>query len=246
LAEVIGIDLESVEYGERAIAEALVEASSTPVISRVLKDIFHLMEQIDISLKHGLSKEFKRRLRDAIFVPDKDDRERLEAHLAAKNITWEEAVDRFPDWLWQRVKRAVPPPDQLYPVVKELFDTYGPLKCARTGHSLFSRQNWEQAANVLVCIKDGYVSDPPGIRLYKSMGVDKDGLPVYSCARGTNSVEGGVHRNVIMRFASLNASPQLLDAAMAEYILRHNMDVSYPCVLFICLAAFLYHLRTRK
>src|ERR1700694_1082450 len=90
-------------------------ASSTPVATRVLKDIFHLMNMIDIPKDHGLKKEFSRRLRDALFVPDRDDRARVEAFLATQGTTWEEKFEVDPAWILRRTKRTVPPPDVLLP-----------------------------------------------------------------------------------------------------------------------------------
>ena len=106
-----------------------------------------------------------------------------------------------------------------------MFENYGPLKCSKTGHTLFTRANWKQAANVLEAIRLGHVSDPPGLSLYLHIATDKNNLPIYKCFRGTNSVEGGIHQNVIYNFTSFNAGPQLTDAILADYILRHNIKV---------------------
>jgi hypothetical protein len=58
------------------------------------------------------------------------------------------------------------------------------------------------------------------------MGKDKDGLPLYRCYRGTNSLEDDAHQNTIRKFGLFGASPQLTDAAMAVYRLRYNLGVS--------------------
>ncbi|KAI9487949.1 hypothetical protein BDB00DRAFT_850742 [Zychaea mexicana] len=42
---------------------------------RILKDIFHLMDMIKVSKRHGLAKDFARRLRDAIFIVNQQDRD---------------------------------------------------------------------------------------------------------------------------------------------------------------------------
>ncbi|KAG2203816.1 hypothetical protein INT45_001097, partial [Circinella minor] len=57
------------------------------------------------------------------------------------------------------------------------------------------------------------------------MGNDRDGLPLYRCCRGTNSLEGGIYQNVIHKFGSFGASPALADGVLADYQLRHNIDV---------------------
>lgn len=94
---------------------------------------------------------------------------------------------------------------------------------------MFDNENWRQAKNVLKTIHLGHVSDPPGIPFYFSQGKDKDGLTVYRCSHGTNSLEGGIHQNIIRKFGSFGASPELADAVLADYRLHHNIDVSILC-----------------
>jgi hypothetical protein len=85
----------------------------------------------------------------------------------------------------------------------------------------------------------GFLSDPPGIPLYYKMGIDRDGLTIYRCIRGTNSVEGGVHMVVRRVFGSLQASPELAECILLNWILRHNSTVYFslyplPQHLFTC------------
>ncbi|KAF7722529.1 hypothetical protein EC973_003056 [Apophysomyces ossiformis] len=159
---------------------------------RILKGIFHLMDMIKISRLHELAKEFLRRLCDALLVVDQDDRLLVERHLATKNLTWDYMLSTRPSWVLRRVKRVVPPVEDLYPVIENLFREYGPIKCPTTGYPLFDEEAWKQSANVLKAIEQGQVSDPPGFSLYFKIGHDKDNLPLYRCSRGTNSLEGGV------------------------------------------------------
>ncbi|KAI8878316.1 hypothetical protein K501DRAFT_277629 [Backusella circina FSU 941] len=65
------------------------------------------------------------------------------------------------------------------------------------------------------------VDGPP---LYKEKGHDKNGLMRYKCSRGTSSVEGSVHMNIIRKFASYNAGPRLTDMVLSDYRLYHNID----------------------
>ncbi|KAG0161863.1 hypothetical protein DFQ30_005160, partial [Apophysomyces sp. BC1015] len=124
---------------------------------RILKDIFHLMDMVKVPKRHGLAKEFARRLRDAIFVVDREDRQLVEAYLAAKNTTWNYMLTAKPAWVLRRVKRVVPPPEELLPVVDNLFKEYGPLICSRTGLPLFDCEAWRQAFHVLEAIRLGHV-----------------------------------------------------------------------------------------
>ena len=174
-----------------------------------------------------MAKEFARRFRDAVFVADKEDRQKVEAYLQKKDITWDEMLSTNPSWVLRRVRRVVPPPQELVPKVKRLFIDYGNVRCWRTKQPLFNDETWRQASNVLQAIEEGQVSDPPGISLYFLVGYDKaSNLPIYRCVRGTNSLEGGVHQNIVRKIISFGASPHMVDCALADYRLRHNTDVS--------------------
>lgn len=69
------------------------------------------------------------------------------------------------------------------------------------------------------------MSDPPGVSLYVFEGTDEAGLNLYHNERGTNSVEGAVHTHIIRKFGSLNASPPLADALVADFRHRHNTEM---------------------
>lgn len=75
-------------------------------------------------------------------------------------------------------------------------------------------------------IKAGYVSDVvDGPPLYTERGLDKHGLMRYACNRGTSSVEGSCHFNIIRKFSSFNAGPRLTNMALYDYRLYHNINV---------------------
>ncbi|KAG2216099.1 hypothetical protein INT45_001361 [Circinella minor] len=193
---------------------------------RVLKYIYHFMALIKIPRQHVLAKEFARRLRDAVFVVDKDDRKKVEEYLGKKGLTWAYIMNTNASWILRRVKRVVPSPDELGPVVQELFDEYGNLICVKTGRTLFDKNAWKQADNMIKAIYEGQISDHPDVPLYYKIGFDKKaGLSIYRCCRGTNSLEGGVHQNIIRAIGSSGAGPHMADCFLAEYRLRHNIKV---------------------
>lgn len=202
-----------------------VTIESNEVRSRVLGDIWHLMDQFKISIHHGLHRPFSRALRDAIFLPDPVDLAAVEEVLKKKNTCFRQMLLTNSDWVWQRIKRLVPPPEILAPRVTEVLQTYGPLKDAVTGQPLFNDASWEKARLVIENIKLGYYSDPPGHHFYTLQRTDKLGLNIYRCSRGTNNVEGGIHQNIIRRFGSFNASPQLTVNLLRDYTLTHNLEV---------------------
>lgn len=214
-------------------AESLAELVScaasievSDIHSRVIGDIWHLMDQFKISLHHGLRRPFSHALRDAIFLLDPEDRAAVEKVLKTKNMSFQQMVLAHSDWVWQRVKRLMPPPETLAPRVAEVLQTYGPLKDAVTGQPLFNDSSWDKARAIIENIKMGYYSDPPGYSFYALVRTDKYGLDVYRCSRGTNNVEGGIHQNIIRHFGSFNASPRLTVNLLRDYTLTHNLEAS--------------------
>ncbi|KAG2215880.1 hypothetical protein INT45_006787 [Circinella minor] len=107
---------------------------------RILKDIFHLMDIIKVSKKHLLAKEFKRHFRDAIFVANSEDRDRIEKHLRTIGCSWDYMLTKNPAWVLHRCRRTVPQPEDLYPVVQNLFAEYSPLECDTTQGPLFDHE----------------------------------------------------------------------------------------------------------
>ncbi|TFK55407.1 hypothetical protein OE88DRAFT_1804266 [Heliocybe sulcata] len=193
--------------------------------TRVLGDVFHLMHEFKISVHHGLRRPFARALRDALFIPDPDDKVIIERFLEERQTTWDAMLLYHPCWLFRRVKRIVPPPEILLPRVRDVLQKFGPLKDSTTGQPLFNDKAWDICTNVLENIRRGYYSDPPGIQLYFTRGQDKYGLMQYKCCRGTNAVEGGVHQNVIRWFGSFNAAPEFALQLLRDYRLYHNLRV---------------------
>jgi hypothetical protein len=204
--------------------------------SRVLKDVWHVFHMFYISATHGLRKQFTRELRDAIFIPDSTDKERINAWGANQTppCTYESLRNSSPEWLRRRCKHIVPPANILYPLVAKVFCTYGPILDPDSKKPLFSPDNWKIAKNVLDLIKNGYLSDPPGVALYTIIGIDKKagGLPMYRCARGTNSTEGGVHTHIRSRLPKFGVSIRHIQASLMDFVLRHNLLVGFSDLFF--------------
>ena len=203
----------------------------TSIRSRVLKDLFHVFNMLRLSTMHALRKEFARALRDVLLVPDQEDRMRISAWGAAQNppLTFEQLLFTKPAWVLRRCRRIIPPPEELYPLVKKLFYAYGPLKDAKTQLPLFNAQNWKTAKQILELIRQGFVSDAPGIPLYSVLGLDhKSGnLPIYRCSRGTNFTEGGVHTHLRSRLPTSGASIRHVNACLRDFVLQHNLRVCH-------------------
>lgn len=227
------IDPASVVLGHETLGTD-PESWDSVIHSRVLKDIWHVFHMFYISATHALRKQFTRELRDAILIPDHDDKARINAWGATQSPprTYESFRNSSPEWLRKRCKHIVPPPDILYPLVANVFRTYGPLIDPDSNKPLFSPDNWKTAKNILDLIKNGYLSDPPGVALYTVIGIDKkaDGLPIYRCARGTNATEGGVHTHIRSRLPKFGVSIRHVQASLMDFTLRHNLLV---CISFI-------------
>ncbi len=231
------IDGESHALGQEILGEQPSDSDWEMVIrSRVLKDVFHVFNMLRISTMHGLRKEFARVLRDAIFIPDEQDRARIAAWGATLQPpkTFEQFRAAHPSWLWRHCKRVIPPPKILYPLIEHIFLTYGPLKDATTCLPLFNRQNWHTSKQILDLIRQGFVSDPPNIPLYTTVGTDvKAGnLPIYRCFRGTNFTEGGVHTHICSRLPASQVSICHIQACLTDFVLQHNLRVSICMPLF--------------
>ncbi|KAF7293600.1 3'-5' exonuclease domain-containing protein [Mycena indigotica] len=197
--------------------------------SRILKDIFHVFHMIYISRMHGLRLAFINDLRDACLIPHPTDKARIEIYLATRGLTWADMLRYNPKWLWRHCRRTIPPPEELYPLVHRVFMLYGPLKDAKTGLPLFNSAAWKIAKNILELVRNGHVSDVPGVALYFLLGFDKKagGLPLYRCIRGTNMVEGGVHTHLLAKLPSRGASVRHMVACLLDFVLRHNLTVGH-------------------
>jgi hypothetical protein len=90
--------------------KATSAANSQNVIrSRVLGDIWHLMNQFPISQAHGLRRPFARALRTAFFKYDPEDLAALEGFFESKGVSFEYVLRSHPAWLLRRLRCFVPP-----------------------------------------------------------------------------------------------------------------------------------------
>lgn len=196
--------------------------------SRVLKDPFHVFNMFYLAAGHGLRNDFCGQLRDAMFIPNPEDKARIVDWASHRSppLSWEYLLLSKPAWVLSRVRQTIPPPEQLYDLVKKVFYTYGPLKDAKTNQPLFNAEAWRVAKNILKLVLKGFVSDPPGISLYVALGSDRYGLTVYRCMRGTNYTEGGVHRHLVKRLPTSGVSIEHMHACLKDFILYHNLCVS--------------------
>jgi hypothetical protein len=197
----------------------------TNTCSRVLKDVFHVFQMLKLPLRHGGRADFCRDLRDAILQMDMNDHEKVSQVLLSKGQDFETIMRYNPSYLWARIRRVIPHPMALYPKVVEVFNAHMDVVDQKTGMKLFNLEARKQAKSILELVAKGVLSDPHDVQLYYYLRTDADGLPIYRCIRGTNSLEGGVHQNIHRNFASYNAGPQLANCLLSVYCYRHNTKV---------------------
>jgi hypothetical protein len=145
-----------------ALATANLPQEQKTVYKRVLLDIWHGMNRIKISLRHALRPEFCRALRDAFFIIDEDDKNKVKEYLAKKGKDFDETCKFNWAWIAKRVKRFVPPPLDLVRRLTEVFLNYGPLVDNETNRQLFTKSNYEEAGKLLKHAALGCFSDPSG------------------------------------------------------------------------------------
>lgn len=207
--------------------------SSSSLLTRILLDVWHLMDRIYVPRRHGCRASFMRAYADILFVLNAEDKQLLSARFEREGSSWEIEFPRKRKYCLARCRRTIPPPHQLVPLLITLFKEYGPMKDAKSKRPLFNKDAWKAAARVLEMVKGGYVSDPPGIELYTVLkpcggktGKLNDGVQVYRCFRGTNMTEGGVHQNLRRRFPQSGVSIRHAAARLTDYRYIHNVSVS--------------------
>jgi len=168
------VDAESLHYGQQVLQDTAAIPWDATLRSRVLKDPFHVFNMLRLSATHSLRKEFARALHDVLFVPDQEDCHHIITWLSTAKPprTFEQVQAANPSWLWKHCRRIIPPPEILSPLINNFFLVYGPPKDAVTGLPLFNESHWKTAKQIREIIRQGLVSDPPGIPLYIKIGTD--------------------------------------------------------------------------
>jgi hypothetical protein len=108
-----------------------------------------------------------------------------------------------------------------------LFNSWKNVQCSKDPEKkvLFNKEARKEADTLIHLATQGFLSDPPGLQLYYKIRTDPDGLTVYCCICGTNTIEGGIHMPLWQTFGSLHAFPELADALLALIHHRRNTTV---------------------
>jgi hypothetical protein len=202
-----------------------------PVATKVLDDAFHFMDRLLRLLpkKHSVFKDFAHQFSEAIFIRDKNDEDAVRAVIEKKGGKWDYMVRAKGAALNKRIRRFIPGPDVLVPRLQCLFNAYRNVKCpTATGKktNFFSDEAWKMAERLLATAQLGFLSDPLNVALYFVIGRDRDGLILYRCIRGTNSIEGGWHMTLRRMFGSLGSASDFGEALIILFAYRRNITVS--------------------
>lgn len=198
------------------------------LVTRVLGDAFHVMDRVKVPMNHELKAAYFQALRAAIFVMDAGDVARVKRVVEKKGKKWASVMAWNFRYIALRVKRVIPPPMVLYYRMKAVFDFFANKLDTDSLKPLFNELAKKKANLVLEMVRYGYLSDPPGAEFYTRKTdqygremVDKDGLWLYRCFRGTNSVES-MHQTLTTSFGHTRAGPRYSDNLLA--LVRHQLN----------------------
>ena len=180
----------------------------------ILLDAWHFMDRLSLK-QTPLRSAFFKALREAIFIPDKNDLAKVKAVMAARGDSdvFEYYLDTWPTYMQARVRRVIPSPNVFLPRLLQLNEVFSDLLG-------FDHNLNKEFRNMVKHVRSGCLSDPPDLQMYYRTGTDADKLPIYRCSRGTSSVES-IHQKLSSFFPFL-ASPELADALLAEK--RHRIN----------------------
>ncbi len=173
--------------------------------TRIKKDIFHAFHMLPIPVNHGARPAFLRALRDHMLRWDPVARKAVDEVCRQQfKLTFDQMLVRNPRFIAKCTPRYVPTPSILVPAIEHVYKMFAHAADAKTGVRLFTEAFTAKANAVLELARQGYLSDVADIPMYEQAGVDKYGLQIWKCVRGTNKVEGGPHGDIYRKFGALH------------------------------------------
>ena len=199
---------------------------------RVKNDIVHLFFRFErvLSKEHGAYYDFIRDLRDALFILNQDDLDACLRVLREKSkMTPQEIEAKLAhdfDWFLRRVRRLVPTPPELEERYMRVYNAYKDIVCAKKGNALFESKDAKRAhKSFLKHIRRNCVSDVPLPNYYIPIRIDRHGLTIYLCIRGTSKNEG-LHQKLRQLLRGFSNSPRLIVALLTEFFKRWNLNIA--------------------
>ena len=189
---------------------------------RVKKDPFHAGQQLEFPRGWSRAQDCAQSFFDCLFLWDSKDCEAVEAVLRdLKNTTLREQRQANDDWLWERVRREIPPPAELVSRLDMWFQFWKDHK-DQHGNLIFSGDRLATWNNIRKLAAEGYLSDHPNVQLYFPKLKDGYGLQTYFCARGTNKNEA-FHGQIEDHVATENVGIETGAAKVQQYTFEHNV-----------------------
>ncbi|KAL7415815.1 hypothetical protein BDY24DRAFT_369149 [Mrakia frigida] len=202
--------------------------TSLPSKSNVKLDVVHAMFRVEkeVSKAHTAHKAFLRALSETLLVYDAGDRAEVEDLAKATGWTWEELKQKKGKWLKKRVRRFIPESEVLAANLVTLLNGWKDVEdmSVKTRGKLLRRRARKAMENLIELVRKGYLSDPP-VPLYYILRTDQQGYTVYRCVRGTNVIEGGIHKNIVRSIGANNAGMPLMVALLRNFTSRLNKNV---------------------
>jgi hypothetical protein len=229
------------DQAEKGALEFLCEflddspANIKDIFSACLGDPFHGMDRPKVSVKQEYKKPYYVALQAAFFAWRPELLAAVKETLAAYGFSKEDIDAKMyydVDFFRERVDRRVLPPRELYWRVRAVFAVFGNKVDSKTGKPLFNARAWKKANNVLKEILLGYYSDPPGFSFYTNRldkkgepMVDKFGIAILDCNRGTNDVEA-IHKQLVALYGTWCTGVEMSDALLSERRHRYNQRIN--------------------
>jgi hypothetical protein len=197
----------------------------------VLGDSFHMMDRVKVPVHHDWKAAYFAALREAIFVYDTEDKEKVQKVLRSKGKAWEQEISFNFRYLARRVRRYIPPGKVVTARVRAVFDFFQGKEDAKTGKCLFGGKDaMKKKELVLEALSRGELSDPSNISLYvpefhagtNTPMLDGDGLPLWRCIRGTGPAENA-HSQYTRSFGQVRAGPMYSCAVLRNHHHRKTM-----------------------
>ena len=199
-------------------------------ITRVLGDLFHIMDRVKVPMHHDFKAAYFAALRSAFFIMDAGDVERVKKVIEESGRSWSKTMVFNFRYIAQRVRRTVPIPSVLHRRVRAVIDFFQNQKDTKTGACLFNEKARKKADLVLKAILRGEYSDPPNqdcslycrkTDAYGREMTDENGLPLYRSLRGTSLLES-LHQKLTKAFGHTMAGVMYSDCLLA--LLRHQTN----------------------
>ena len=205
------------------------EEEQNQVFTRVKLDPMHWITRVTSSLDSGHSAYFDycRVLRDAVFILDDGDKQRVADFLQNIGETFEQRFSDDPEWVLRYVRRTIPQPSVLEERICAANCQFENVLDPKTQMPLFPKGFSKIMDNALVHVRIGCLSDPSDVQLYYELPQkDPTALPAFRCIRGTTSNEGTVHQKLIPAFGAQNAGPPLAYRMLLDFVTRLNMKAA--------------------